>query len=282
MKREVKKIYKNFLDALKTPELMILPGQLAFYILMSIIPIIAIISLVASYLINNFDLYKTISSIVPDVLASTIIRLIDNTTIGNVAFIIMCYIILGSNGPSAIIISSNEIYGLKQPNFIKLKIKACLMTMIIVLLFLFIIIIPLLGNIILKNISYYFPMAGSIKNYYPVITILKYLGSFLVIYMGIKLLYTLGPNKTIKSKHTTLGSIFTTLGFIITTELFAFYISNIARYDKLYGNFANILILLIWIYLLAYIFVVGMAINVNRYQNKECQNEKEKNNKSKK
>ena len=50
MKGEVKRIYQNFLDALKTPELRILPGQLAFYILMSMIPIIAIISLVASIL----------------------------------------------------------------------------------------------------------------------------------------------------------------------------------------------------------------------------------------
>lgn len=272
MKREVKRIYQNFLDALKTPELRILPGQLAFYILMSMIPIIAIISLTASILFNNFDLANTLNDIIPSALSNLIIKLVDNSSVGNVAFIIVCYIILGSNGPSAIIIASNAIYGLEQPSFIRLKVKACVMTMILVILLLFIIIIPLLGNIILRNIMEYFSITYLIKEYYGVISVMKLLGSFLVIYISVKLLYTLGPDTSVKSKHTTLGSIFTTIGFIASTELFAFYITNIARYDELYGNFANILILLIWIYLLAYIFVMGMAINVNRYQNKECNN----------
>ena len=72
MKGEVKRIYQNFLDALKTPELRILPGQLAFYILMSMIPIIAIISLVASILFNNFDLANTLNDIIPSALSKSI------------------------------------------------------------------------------------------------------------------------------------------------------------------------------------------------------------------
>lgn len=275
MKSEVKRIYQNFLDALRTPELRILPGQLAFYILMSMIPIIAIISLVASIMFNNFDLAGFLNGIIPSALSNIIIKLVDSTSVGNVAFIIICYIILGSNGPSAIVIASNAIYGLEQPNFIKLKLKAFIMTLILVILILFIITIPLLGNVILRNIMQYFSITYLIKEYYGVISIIKLLGSFLVIYISVKLLYTLGPDTPIKSKHTTLGSVFTTLGFIASTEVFAFYITNIARYDELYGNFANILILLIWIYLLAYIFVMGIAINVNRYQNKECNYEKE-------
>ena len=123
MKGEVKRIYQNFLDALKTPELRILPGQLAFYILMSMIPIIAIISLVASILFNNFDLANTLNDIIPSALSNIIIKLVDSTSVGNVAFIIACYIILGSNGPSAIIIASNAIYGLEQPSFLRLKVN---------------------------------------------------------------------------------------------------------------------------------------------------------------
>ena len=114
MKGEVKRIYQNFLDALRTPELRILPGQLAFYILMSMIPIIAIISLVASILFSNFDLANVLSGIIPDALSNIIIKLVDSTSVGNVAFIIGCYIILGSNGPSAIVIASNAIYKIEN------------------------------------------------------------------------------------------------------------------------------------------------------------------------
>ena len=88
MKREVKRIYQNFLDALKTPELRILPGQLAFYILMSMIPIIAIISLIASIIFNNFDLANTLNGVIPSALSNIIIKLLDSTSVGNVALII--------------------------------------------------------------------------------------------------------------------------------------------------------------------------------------------------
>ena len=57
MKGEVKRIYQNFLDALRTPELRILPGQLAFYILMSMIPIIANITMMATTIIEKYFIF---------------------------------------------------------------------------------------------------------------------------------------------------------------------------------------------------------------------------------
>lgn len=41
--------------------------------------------------------------------------------------------------------------------------------------------------------------------------------------------------------------------------------TNIAKYDQLYGNFANILVLLLWVYFLAYLFVFGIILNKQKY-----------------
>ena len=95
--------------------------------------------------------------------------------------------------------------------------------------------------------------------------ILKALGSFVIMYFIIKLLYTYAPSKKIDKKTTVRGSIFTSIGWIVATYTFSFYITNIASYDVVYGNFANVLILLLWVYILAYLFVIGMALNVDRY-----------------
>ena len=78
-------------------------------------------------------------------------------------------------------------------------------------------------------------------------------------------MYTLAPSAKIKSSTTTKGALFTTVGWIVATYIFAFYITNVASYDVIYGNFANILILLLWVYILAYLFVVGMAFNVDKF-----------------
>lgn len=270
-KEKVKKtfleIYKDFVKVLKRPELRVLPGQLAFYFLMSLIPIIALIGFLASYVIKNFDLYMLLENTLPTVLADTLYWLVNMEPSANIIFLIVCYIWLASNGPSSIIIAADTLYGIKVPGIIKLKVKSVVMTFFVLTLLLFIIFIPVLGDII---IEYVLKLVGYSQGLYKFVDIynsLKHIATFVILFLNIKLLYTIAPDKTIKSKNTTIGALFTSISWLIITEIFAFYITNVAKFDLVYGNFANILILILWIYFLAYSFVVGLAINVNRYQN---------------
>ena len=74
----------------------------------------------------------------------------------------------------------------------------------------------------------------------------------------------MAPDKKIASSQTTYGALFTTIGWIISTAIYSFYISNIANYSLFYGSLANIIILMLWTYLLAFIFTIGLALNYNR------------------
>ncbi len=121
----------------------------------------------------------------------------------------------------------------------------------------------MLGDLIVKIVLELVNNPSSLYIYSPIYKLLKIMTSFLIIYFCIKLLYTIAPDRSIKSKTTTMGSLFTTIGWIIVSDIFGFYITKIANYNVLYGNFANILILLLWIYLLSYLFMMGMAMNIN-------------------
>ena len=48
---------------------------------------------------------------------------------------------------------------------------------------------------------------------------------------------------------------------MIATEIYSIYVDVFARYNIFYGSLSNILILLLWVYILAYIFMLGMALN---------------------
>ena len=52
------------------------------------------------------------------------------------------------------------------------------------------------------------------------------------------------------------------------TALYSYYISHYAHYSVFYGGLANIVVLMLWVYLLAYIFVIGMALNAQTEQEK--------------
>ena len=77
----------------------------------------------------------------------------------------------------------------------------------------------------------------------------------------IKFVYLIAPDEKVSRKTVNRGTLFTTVSWLIVTIGFSYYINNIARYDVLYGNLANVVILLFWFYIMAYIFVIGLCLN---------------------
>ena len=139
------------------------------------------------------------------------------------------------------------------------------MTILLVLLFIFIIVVLAFGDkivnyitslSILENISY------EIKIVYA---ILKWPIAFFIIFILIKVLYTIAPDKKIPSKYMNRGAFFTTVMWVIITVLYTFYINNYANYNLFYGSLSNIVIIMLWVYPLSFILVIGMAINNEHY-----------------
>ena len=265
--QKAKEIITSFYNILKRPEMRILPGQIAFYFLMSLVPIAAITSISVSYLFKNYDFLGTISTMLPPVFANIVTSLTNDLQLHAAIVVLIAYLFLGSNGPGGIVIASNVLYDTKQPGYLRRKFKSIVMTIMLVFLLLFIILIPLFGDSIVKGLIIVFN-AQFLREYTIFYVIIKAILSFFVMYFIIKFLYTFAPSKKIDSSTTVKGSLFTTSSWILATYIFAYYISYISSYNIIYGNFANILILLLWLYILAYLFVFGMALNVEDFYDK--------------
>ena len=145
------------------------------------------------------------------------------------------------------------------------------MTFVLVLLFIFMLIVPVFGNRIIELFRYVNLNSAVTDNVSTVIGILQGPITWLIMYFFIKILYTMAPNKKIRSKSVGYGAIFTTVSWIIITYIYSYYINYIAHYSTFYGGLANIVILMFWFYLLAYAFTIGMALN---YRKEEVELEK--------
>lgn len=262
-----KTFMKRVLEIIKKPEMRILPGQLAFFLLLSIIPLFAIIAVVAAkFSLSIESLTQVINQNLPKEVADFIIQIIGGKSISmNIVIFCVSGFILASNGPHSMIISSNILYKVKDKDFLTRRIKAILMTIILVILFLFVLAVPAFGDKIVNIIVSLIANDKIGKAISIGYNILKYPTSILIIFFFIKLLYTMAPDTTIKSKDTTTGAFVTTIGWIISTEVYSFYVSSFAKYNLLYGSVANLIILFLWIYLLSYIFVLGMALNASSH-----------------
>jgi membrane protein len=263
-------ILKEYLSKLfklmNKQEMKILPGHLAFFLILSLIPTITLIGIICNIFgISTFDILNFFSNVVPKGVVQIIEPFITTTSKGSITIYLFIGFILASNGAHAIILTSNTLYEIKDSNYVEDRIKALFLIILIMFLFIFILLVLAFGNIILKFILSLKIFSNISNIVYDLFVYLKWPIAFLVIYIILKLIYTITPDKKIKSKSVTKGSIFTTMGWLFVTAIYSYYANNIAHYDLFYGSLSNIIILMMWIYIVAYIFVVGIAINVNNY-----------------
>lgn len=273
LKLELKEFYENFKKVLFKPEMAILPGQLAYFFVLAIVPTITLISYEAALLNLSTDvIYDFIGSAFSSDIASMLLATTSSNEkgIGFFLVVIVGYFI-ASNGPASIIITSNTIYGEKQEGFFRRRLKALIMTFVLVLLFIFMLIVPIFGTKIIELFKFVDLNSNVTDNVSMIITFLQGPITWLIMYFFIKILYTMAPNKKVRSKNVGYGALFTTFSWVIITYIYSYYINNLAHYSTFYGGLANIVILMFWFYLLAYAFTIGMALN---YRKEEIELEK--------
>ncbi len=267
--------FKRFLARVKRvitrPDMIMLPGQLAFFLVLAIIPTLTLFSYLATVLnlsldfISNF-LTKAFSSEVANVLLST--STLSNSGIRLTILLIFCYYI-SSNGAASIIITSNQIYGIENGSWWKRRLKAILISFILVIAMIMLLIIPVFGDrimglIISVNLN---PQITDII--YQVFTKLQSPLMWLALFFVIKVIYIIAPDKKIKSHNTNYGALFTTVSWIIMTMIYSYYVNKIADFGALYGGWATLCMLMVWIYFISYFFVIGMSLNYQREAEKD-------------
>lgn len=270
---QVTGFFRKVISIIAKPEMRVLPGQLAFFFVLSIIPLIALIGAIAArFSIPIEALDKYLLSAIPGSISEMLLNTASQNTMNfNIFVFFLSAFLLASNGTHSMIITSNEIYKIKSDNVIKRRLKAIGMTSILVGIFLFLILVPVYGDSIFEMIKETSKDQSFINILYRVYQIIKYPISILVVYLNIKLLYVIAPDKKIRSKTTTKGALFTTISWILATEIYTFYIGTFSSYDVFYGSISNIIILLLWIYILSYIFVLGMAINAGNTKEEDIE-----------
>ena len=266
MKRKIKGYFKKLFKILKKPEMAILPSNIAFNLILAIIPILTIIVLIAASFDISIELIEElVRSMMPKEVSETIIDVISGKGFDrNIGISNFIAFVLASNGTYAIINASDALYKMENKDEIKKRVSSIVILLLIIMLLIFLAIVPIFG----ENIIALMHQAKLLEHYVDeiiiIFNILKWPLTLFIIYFNIKLIYAIAPSKNIKSKETTTGALFTTIMWVIATAVFKFYLAYFARYDILYGNLSTLIIMLVWCYFLSYIFVLGMAINVSK------------------
>ena len=272
MKNKIKIFLKTLYEIVNRPEMEVLPGHLAFYFMMMLIPLLTLLGSI----LTNFELVSTsISQVIYGHLPSSIADIVISVSRQDVSnlslwIILVPTLILASNGTYSMIITSNSVYKVRPKGnvilaYIKDRTKAFIMLVVLIFIFLFLILVPTLGNVIFKIIGNIVTNENIVNStYYIIFKILKYPVTFLFVFLSIKVLYVMAPDTKIKMKDTNIGAFFTSLTWIIVTLGYSYYIQYFSSYETFYGGLSSLLFLMLWIYLLSYMFVLGIALNASK------------------
>lgn len=263
MRSRAREFVRKAIAIIKRPDMRILPGQLAFFLVLSMIPLLALVGTIGSKLgLSMTSFRNALESTVPDAVINTLFPADATTGLSfNVTVFFIAAFLLASNGAYSVITTSNRIYQVEDNSEIRRRSKAVLLTFILVSLLFFLILVPAFGDslISLAEINLHNEkLASFIRNIYH---LGKYPLSLFLLYFNIKLIYILAPDKEVTSNEVRAGAMFTTIFWLLSSKIYAFYVEYFSHYDIFYGSMSNILVLLFWVYILAYIFTLGMSFN---------------------
>lgn len=271
LNKSFKRFIKDVIKMIRKPVMSVLPGQLSFFLLLSLIPIIMITGLIASFFsISTDSIIDFISNSFPGGTSTLLIPLLSGRGIDySIIILIVSALLLVSKGTRSIMRVASTLYGSEDTNTIKEIIKSFILAIILMLLITFIIVIPVLGGKVLELLHNFELVSVITDNIIIIYNLLKWPISIFIIFICIKIIYTISPNKKIPGKTVNVGSLFTTILWTLATSLYSFYITHFSNYNIFYGSASNIIVLMLWMYIISYIFVLGMSINANYMKSTE-------------
>jgi len=163
----------------------------------------------------------------------------------------------GSNGAGAIITALNIAYQEKEKRSLtRFYLIALLMTVLAVIFAL----LALTATTAVAFLEELLPQASSAT--VAVSKAAAYVALLLVAAAIAAALYRYAPSReNARWEWITPGSLFTAITWLLLTLGFAYYVTSVADYNATYGSLGAVIALLTWMYLSAYVFVIGAELN---------------------
>lgn len=241
-----------------------LSAQLAYYFLLSLFPLLIVLFTLLPYFpIPHQDMLGVIRDFAPveamDLIEKNVNNIMDQRNGGLLSFGIIGTIWSASNGINAIVKAFNKAYNVKESrSFIVSRGMAILLTFGMILVLILAIVLPVFG----RQIGLFlFSQLGYTTEFIKVWNTLSWLVSAIILFLIFTGLYWIAPNVKLKCRSAFPGAVFATVGWIISSIGLTFYVGNISNYSLTYGSIGAIIVLMIWLYISAFIIILGGEIN---------------------
>ena len=258
---------KKLHQQLQLREIKGLPEQIAFNLVMSIVPLLVIIVQVGTYFSLSTDIVEyLIVSYAPEELQALLTALFQTPPPTNMTnFLLITTMItffwLTSKGFYGISSAANITYQVPRMKFAYIeRLFAFLIVCLMVVVLVTALIIYVFGQGILVMTFDFLDLILD-ESYILIFNFAKQGIGFTAYFIFFLFMFYFSPSRKMKFRNVLPGALLTALIWTLTSVGFSYYVNTIAQYSKFYGSLSVIIILLFWLYLLGYMIVIGLQIN---------------------
>lgn len=257
-------IFYTFGKQLQRDNIGAYASSMAFFFLLSVVPILLIGTVILSYMPFTEEMVvSTLEQFTPGFIDNIIENLVSqvyNQSQGVLPIAIIVMLWSAGKGMWGMMMglnTANEVTEDRNIVFVRIRASFYSVLMLIMLIMCF-------GMIIAGEnfVGYIRRLAPKLAEYFGIIGNLRFLvvWGFLTLYFA--LLYTFLPNKKLKIRYQIPGAAFSAIGWSVISWGYALYLDY---YDgfSVYGSLSTPLLIMIWMYVCMYILLIGA--NLNRY-----------------
>lgn len=242
-------------------------AQLSFYFLLSIVPILILISQILSMIFEQ-DLEDAVGWLMDYFGNSPMAQQIEGLVLGSgsgsgamsIVFVVVA-IWAASRAQFSLMRITNFTFTEGQSTgrgFIWDRIRAMRTMAMILIIIIFAIVVLMYGDVILKLALKIFGKEAAAGQIW---LILRWPIAIVLYFFMISYIYYVLPSEKVKYKDIIPGSVFAAVGLLLVTAIYSKYVASVANYNVLYGSLATIVALLFWFYFLAWVLGLGVLFN---------------------
>ena len=268
--QELKRQLIGVKQRIKDDSLSLMAAGVAFYVFLSIFPALA--SVISVYgLVADPQTVQTHISAMEDFMPQEVLSIVSErlnslaqTGGGALSFGVVVGILVSlwsaNKAMKAVAKALNIAYGTAEGRgFFKFHLVTLGLTLFATLAFIIaltvVVAMPLLVNIFLTRQAEIFT---------TLLSWCLYLGVLIGMYL---IIYSVAPDRRGKGWRELLpGALVSALLFLIASTAFSFYAANFGQYEQEYGALGAVMATMIWLFIGAFIFLVGAELNAERIE----------------
>ena len=245
-------------------------AQLAYYILLSIFPVLIVVSAILGMLpLSGSDLLGDIIDVLPAAVGSLLedylLYVQNNQSVALISGGVIMTITASSAAFRGLMDIFGEVFGQRVREGIIGVFFSILLSLLLLVLIYGSLLIVLLGDWLLGMIQFLLDM--------PVVhyswRLIQLLVPFGLIFLSLALIYRLTARTPRHKRMVLPGALLAAVALVAATSLFSSFIGVSSRYATVYGSLASVIILMVWLFLCSNILIMGNIFNFVRARHRE-------------